>query len=291
MATEITPTKIKALISDPKNRIELHELVHKETERLHELIVNMNPNNEGEAAKKAKDWIEKIEVESKTLRDLFAYGCYFGTDEQANIWLRSLNRLGNLVHMNGLTVMVNLQLYPAMLALYTGGVSAVAAGNGASLKSLLTASYQEPHSESGLLVSRTHGWLIDTSQANTILERERRKTPLSDHDHDVIASNYPDTLIVKDNFALEYDRWEVLLAMIVAHHLKDRPSGPWAPVGRFAWRRGSNGISGLDITLEEIEERQLDWPPLRVSLFNGSIEDAKTSHEHVKNFAEKVSFF
>lgn len=291
MATEITPAKIKSLISDPKNRIELHELVHKETERLHDLIANMNPNNNGEAAKKAKSWMEQIEVESKTLQELFAYGCYFGTDEQANIWSRSLNRLGSLVHMNGLTAMVNLQLYPAMLVLYTGGVSAVAAGNGASLKALLTASYQEPHNESGLLVSRTNSWLIDANQANAILELDRRKTPLSDHVHDVIASNYPDTLIVKDNFAVEYDRWEVLIGMTVAHHLKDRPSGPWAPVGRFAWRRSSNGKSGLEITLEEIDEQKLDWPPLKASLFSGSVEDAKSAHEHVTSIAGRVSFF
>lgn len=291
MAAELTPAKIKTLISDPKHRIELHDRVHEETERLYALVSGMNPHNDGDATEKAKAWIEKIENESKTLRQLFAYGCYFGTEDQSRIWTRSLNRLGSLVHMNGLTVMVNLQLYPAMLVLYTGGVAAVAAGNAPSLRALLSAAYQEPHQGSGLLVERTNGWLLDGNQGNAVLGLERRKTPLSDHVHDIIAEDFPETLIVKDDFALEYDRWDVLLCMVVAHDRKEKESGQWAPVGRFAWRRETNGKAGLDVLHEEIQANQQSWPPLTVGLFNASVKDAQEAHEFVKSMAQRVSFF
>ena len=291
MATQLTTTKIKTLISDPKYRIELHDRVHEETERLYALVNEMNPSNDGEAVKKAKAWMEKIEAESKTLRQLFAYGCYFGTEDQAGIWTRSLNRLGGLVHTNGLRAMISLQLYPAMLTFYSGGVAAVAAGNAPNLHALLSAVYKEPHLGSGLLAERTNGWLLDANEGNAILGLERRKTPLSDHVHDIIAANFPDTLIVEENFALEYDRWEVLLSMVVAFDRKKQESGQWAPVGRFAWRREPNGKDGLGILLQEIESHQQNWPPLTVGLFGSSIKEAKEAHECVKGLAQRVSFF
>lgn len=291
MSAELTSAKIKTLISDPKHRIELHERVHEETEKLFALVGSMNPQNDGNATEKARAWIEKIETESKTLRQLFAYGCYFGTDEQSRIWTRSLNRLSSLVHMNGLTVMLNLQLYPAMLVLYTGGVAAMAAGNASNLKALLSTTYQEQHRESDLLVERANGWLLDGNQGNAVLGLERRKTPLSDHVHDVITENFPQTLVVKDNFALEYDRWDVLLCMTVAHNRLKQESGQWAPVGRFAWRSETNGKTGLDIIFEEIETHQKEWPPLTAGLFNASLEDAQAAHELVKGMAQRISFF
>lgn len=291
MAETLTPEKIKDLLSDPKNRIELHDLVHQETEKLYKFISDMSVHNNGETAKKAKEWMGRVEEESKTLRSIFAYGCYFGTADQSYIWTRSLNRLGGVPHMNGLRIMLDLQLYPAMLIFYAGGISAIASGNNVSLKALFAATYTEPHHDSILLATKAHGWLLDQSEGNLILGMERRHTPLSDHVHDVVFADYPPSLIVKDNFSLEYDRWEVLLGMVVAHHLKDRTSGPWAPVGRFAWRRDDTGRTGLDIIAEEVELRKQNWPPLAAELFDGSVDNAKEAHKFVASVADRVAFF
>lgn len=288
---KLTPAKIKALIIDPKKRIELHDAVHKETEQLYKLLSSIDTQDSNQATEAVKAWMEKVEQESHRLRQLFIYGCYFGTDDQAYIWTRSLNRLGSLVHGNGPRNLIDLQLYPAMLALYTGGISAIAAGNGASLKALFSTKYQQPYHEPGLLARKTHGWLLDTNFANQVLELERRKTPLSDHVYELLATDYPETLIVKDDFARHYDRWEVILGMVVAHHLESKESGRWAPVGRFAWRSVGNGRDGLGVVFDEIELQQSDWPPLIVGLFNGSVKDAKGAHAYVKDVASKVNFF
>ena len=290
MADQLTPEKIKKLISDPKNKIQLHDLVHKETERIYKLVQGMSPNNREDAAKHAKGWMEQIEKETKTLRDIFAYGCYFGSEELAYIWTKSLNRLGTLAHTNGLDVMIKLQLYPAMLVLYAGGVSATAVGNAVNLKALFDAAYKDPHHDPGLLAYKTNGWLLDQNLANQILELERRKTPLSDHVFEVIEAGFPESLVVKDDFPLEYDKWEVILGMVVSHHLKDRSSGPWAPVGRFVWRHEDNGQTGLKVVLEDIEVGKNNWPPLTVQLFNGSLDDAKEAHKHISSIASERFF-
>lgn len=291
MTTELTAERIKKLLSDQSYRIELHELVHNETEELYKLVCDMKPHAEGDATKHVRDWMELVEEKTKTLRMLFAYGCYFGTEDHAYLWNRTLNRLGSIVHDNGLQAMVNLQLYPAMLVLYAGGVSAVASNNGVSLHALLSAKYKKKYGESDLLVCETHGWLLDGSVANQILELGRRHTPLSDHVHDILAADYPESLIVKDDFEDEYDRWEVLLGMVVAHRYKTRQSGPWAPVGRFGWRNKRSDNSGLEVTIRDIELKQAKWPPVAAGLFDGSVDDAKEAHEIVKNVAKSVGFF
>lgn len=291
MADTLTPTKIKKLISDPKHRIELHEILHEETERVRALIIDMDPHANTDTAKAAKAWMERVENETKTLRDLFSYGCYFGTEDHAYLWTKSLNRLATVPHSNGRQVMINLQLYPAMLVLYAGGVSAIAQGNLYSLRALLSSRCQLPHESETLLITQSHGWLIDQNVANTVLELERHHTPLSDRVHDVISATYPQELLVSDDFSNEYDRWEVTLCMAVAHHNLTVNNHEWAPVGRFAWRRQANGNPVIETIGAEIERSQSKWPPLTVHLFGGSKDSAVNAYELVKKQARHVSFF
>lgn len=290
MTDTLTPAKIKKLLSDPKNRIELHDVVHKETERIYSLIKNMDPHDKVDATVKAKAWMEKMEEETKTLRDLFSYGCYFGSEDQAYLWTKSLNRLGNLPHSDGLQVMINLQLYAAMLVMYAGGVSAIAANNLDSLKALLTPRYQLPHRGQAPLITQTHGWLLDQNVANAVLGLERHHTPMSDRVHDIISATYPEELLVTDEFAQEYDRWEIILCMAIAHHNITVEEHEWAPVGRFAWRRQNNGNAVIEIIESEIERTQADWPPLKIKLFGGSKDSALNACQLVKKQARHISF-
>lgn len=291
MADTLTPAKIKKFIGDPKNRIELHDIVHEETERIRALIVDMDLHANTDTAKAAKAWMERMEDETKTLRGLFSYGCYFGTEDYAYLWTKSLNRLGTVPHSNGNQVMLDLQLYPAMLVLYAGGISAMAARNLYSLKSLLSSRYQLPHRGEAPLITQSHGWLIDQSVANAVLELERHHTPLSDRVHDVIATTYPQELLVSDDFSQGYDRWEIILCMTAAHYNITVDEREWAPVGRFAWRRQANGNAVIETIGAEIERDQSAWPPLTVQLFDGSKESALNAYQLVKKQAQHISFF
>lgn len=290
MANTHDPAKIKKLISDPKNRIELHDLVHQETEKLYELISGMSVNKSGEAKEAASAFMKQVEDESKTLREIFAYGCFFGTEEQAYIWTKSLNRLGKVPHNNGLRVMLNLQLYPAMLVLYSGGLSATVADNAPSLKALLTSTTSEPHEKPRMLAYKANCWLLDANVANEVLGLERRKTPISDHVHDVLKATFPKSLTGSDSFSLDFDKWEVILGMSVAHNLKETRPTSWAPVGRFSWRHEDSGATGLSVIEDEINSQHTNWSPFKTGLFGSKLEDVKEAHKFVVDIADQVGF-
>ena len=291
MANTLTPTKIKELISDPKNKIKLHELVDAETEKLYSLISNFEMHSQDNIAieEQARLWMKKIETESEILRKIFAYGCYFGVEEQKYAWTRALSRLGGVPHTNGRTVLLELQLYPALLVFFTGGISSVSAKNSVSLGSVFNAKYHRPYREPNLLALDAHGFLLSRDIANQILGL-KKKTPLSDHVHDILKDSYPKSLVGEDNFSAEFNRWELILAMFVAHSLKDRPSGPWAPIGRFGWQGRMEGEDILKLMEKEIKQEQSPTSLLVRDLLNGSVEDVLKPLEVVGSMATQFDW-
>lgn len=281
MTTETIDEKIKELIAKPENRIKIHDLVHEETEKLRALTATMElPAQNGAAVAALKVWIKEIEKESEILVKLFAYGCYFGSEDQAYLWKKSVERLAGKQDVDSLKG--KMQLYPLMLALYAGGISSVAAGKSANLKSLLTSQiYYEYHKLSDPLVYVVNGWLISTDQANQLFETGNHKTPLSDQVYDVLKELYPKSLLSEDELEKTFDRWDIMLCMTVAFHTMDGTGSNWTPTGRFSW----NNKSQLDAIKLELTTEKSSWPLIRLGMFNSDINEAEAALEVVKNTA------
>jgi hypothetical protein len=278
MTTEITDAKIKDLIAKPENRIELHDLVDKETEKLLEAIQAFNLLQGQETLAAAKTWIKEIEEKSSTLIKIFAYGCYFGMPEHSYLWQKSLERLAGNRPIDGL--LHKLQLYPVMLVLYAGGLSAIAAKNSANLKSLLSSRISYEHHDNTLILGYdVNGWLLN-EHGNQIFGTER-KIPTSDHVLDVLKEAYPQSLLRDSSLEATFDKWEVLSCMAVAFDTKDEHGNQWAPTGRFSWTRNGQ----LDAVKAEIESEKSAWQLIELGMFNKDVEEALAALEFVRQVA------
>lgn len=284
MATEITDDEIKDLIAKPENRIKLHDLLHEETEKLFAVIDRLEiPAGSGEDVIAAsREWIAKAGEAAANLMKIFAYGCYFGTDAQAYLWPKTLERLAT--PHNSTEFQRKLELYPIMLIMYAGGMSAIAAHNYSSVRSLLSSQVaSEYSSEKGPLAYMVNGWLIDQQTANVILELSSR-TPISEQVFKTIAKVLPPSLISEPDLSTAFNDWDILLSMTVAHHTsREEAHRLWVPVGRFAWHRDSFSNIQRQLDLEGA-----DWPILSIGMFDRDLNKAKEALKATQEAAKGV---
>jgi hypothetical protein len=278
----------KTFLTDNKHRINLHQLLHEETEKVYGLIEGYQ-TRASEPIEAAKEWFRKVETAEKDLCQMLFYGCYFGSTAQSGLWEKTLDRLATVPHVDGIGLLVEAQLYPALLAFYSAGIASLEANNTQALRALFSANTSKPHNKPKPLSTEVHCWIIGTDEANIILDTQNKKTPLSDHLAALLAEDFPKSLIGKYGFDMAFDRWETLVSMFVAHTLKDRQSGAWAPIGRFSWRAEAYGQNGLGVLESEIEKFKNKWPPIIAGLFPNH-EVAKEALDFVKQLASRFNF-
>lgn len=285
----LKPSDIQKLLSDPKYRIELHALVHKETEKVYKSIEALTVQTQDVEAT-AKKAIEDFETVTKNLRMIMAYGCYFGTKDQAYLWSGSLTRLSSMPQIGGSTFLLTLQLYPALLVMYASGLAALAAKNEVNLKTVFEVQSSSAARDAHPLVLEANCTMLGDA-GNQLLGYERRKTPLSDHLFELLEATLPKELSFGQDFAQLFDSWEILVGMMVADQLKDRPFSNWAPVGRFSWRNEYSESTALKQVKKEVEEEKPTWPPFTAGLFGGSPIRLREAFSVVETIAKRVGFF
>lgn len=282
---ELSDVRIKKLLSDPKYRIELHDLVHDETDKVYRLIEKSKVSGftNDNILKSARGQIDEFEAGSKNLIRIMAYGGYFGLDGQTNLWTHAMDQLANIPHNDGSTFLLHLRLYPAILALYSDGLTSLASKRYYNLGPLLQTQERKITQATIPLIVEANCTLLNAQQANTIFEnKENRYTPLSDHLHDLLADSLPKGIIFNNDFDSLFDKFEVIIAMAVADYTRDKPMGPWAPLGRFAWRNHHIENEVLGQIKAEVTEAGDNWELLKVGLFGGSLARAKAALSYVE---------
>ena len=288
MTKENNSLDIQKLLSDPKYRLELHKLVQKETDSVYEIIEKSGTQTQN-VADTAKKNIAAFEAKSKNLLSMVAYGGYFGTDEQAQLWTSALNRLGTLPHSAGSTILIDLQAYPALLIVYALGIASTAGKIGYNLRALFAANLKRLGHDDQPLISRIHSGLLGMS-ANAVLDLKDRHTPLSDHLYELMRDQLPKEIWFGQDIEDLFDSWEILLAMLIADIQHEQQSGIWAPIGRFGWRSGHTGKSSIQKIESELAEEADDWFPIKAGLFDSSLLRARKALSVVKGLADRAFF-
>ncbi len=136
--TAVAVARLKLYMPNPVHRIQLHDLIIGETERLVEEISVLPVST-------LDDWngyaqrVRIYEELTARLAALLATGAYFAETETHNeIWERSVTLLAHReVHDSGKIRLIELQHYPTLLALYAVAIGAVAANRIDSIARIL----------------------------------------------------------------------------------------------------------------------------------------------------------
>ena len=188
--------------------------------------------------------MELYERAMSTLMALLANGAFFSDRvEHDRLWVRCTELLATRTQEQaGLTVLVDMQQYPTLLALYALALGALAADRVDSIARALTGiTVQEGSEPMPVAVAAASLHVLKRDTVKRSLDGfERRKTPISDHLCDLMGPVMSG--MVGDQQRLEdlFDEVEYLLGVAYAAHglgpgrLVERPGGPPTPTASRA---------------------------------------------------------
>lgn len=272
---------VKRYITNRRHRIQLHDLVMGESERVHEAISAEHfPIDTVFNSEELVERLTKYEDLTKTLQAILVTGCYWGEEEHTEVWAQSLQRVANPPEANVnrfYEVWKNLRLYPALILVYAGGMAAIAKGNYSTFAALLTEPTVEEYGQRRRLVEMVYTWRVLESRIakQHIPGLENHHTPLSDHLFGLMRNPLRAYLLDDSSYTRAFDRFEYLYGLVHADFYSQERDRVWGPVGNFGWRYarlGSNDYSTMTEIKDEVSSLGENWPPLTAGLFGGSPE-------------------
>jgi hypothetical protein len=251
ISSRVAVARMKRYLADPQQRINLHDLLSAETERVHFDVrtSRFSTNDNHLTPERVVERLRAYEAGTQTLVAMLACGGYWATDE------RQFRRIGATVKRladdptpkEGFTIWINLQLYPALLALYATGVTAVASGNYGFLCHIfeLKISRQRDRPEQNVAEILTTLEAMDRSHQQQFLPgRQREFTPLNNYLFEALRLSIRDYIPDDNGYDRAFDAFEYLLGLAYGNattseaQLKEAVSDFYirGPVGRFLWR-------------------------------------------------------
>ena len=270
-------SRLKKFIVDDRCRIQLNELMKNETEKLLEYIsaIDSAPRVESDDSPYIQ-LVTDLQEHTSTLRDFMITGCYYGEMKHAQIWRKYFEQIVNPVGAN----MFTLKRYPALILLYSGGLSALSAKKYHTLKSLLIETKYIIDQERFPLVLWLSPWdIMEESNIRSGLPKQQNKiTPVSNHLFELLRE--PMTSIMLDSDYNEYfDRFEYFFALVRTDMAERTGRGGNVAIGRFAYkhlvRSGGDRIykSGVVRDIEsEVQNLGNNWDPLQADFFDGDVK-------------------
>lgn len=288
ISAKVAVARMKRYLVAPGQRINLHDLVSSETERVHAAIASDRFSaNDQISPEIALRRLRAYEAELHVLLPILACSGYWAPEANFPVLCRAVKRIADdFADKNGLNVWLSLRKYPALLILYATGIAAVASGNYSLLKHLFALRIktdkhrpEEPITEpfSPLRV------LAKDLQKQLLPGRDRDFTPLNNHVFDVLRDPLRDYLPDDTAYDEAFDWFEYLIGLVhcdmtatpeeIERVRSDPPNGYiWGPVGRFLWNQRSSdtGIQTRTRTEATGHEPEIVTAALRAGFFGSS---------------------
>ena len=283
LSTAMAVQTLKKYLVDDRYRIQLHDLMVEQTNRLRQALFDpqftVSPSlaTNDDVSKELLRRVTLYEGLAEPLQTLLVTGCYWGTPTHNAAWVRCIEQVAVLPKHNGSYGVLwrDLQRYPATLLLYTGGLATLAANHYDALAALLVQpsildnnSFEQRPAVLTLaahtVLSQDHGQLLPNM--------ERHYTPTSDRLFPIVRTLLHELVPDDQQFTILFDRFEYLFGLIHADVQQQITNHFWGPSGQFGWRyRHTTDKGPSAIIATEIEAAGQKWPPLQAGLFRGDL--------------------
>lgn len=288
---------VKHFISEPKYRVQLDDLLGTETDALLGKIGNAELSVHGRWD--PREFTTRVAIYERTTerlaRTLGILGRWGDGSELCDVLnILSFTHRSLLEPRSGMTIWLNLRLYPVILLVATYGVALTRSERWSSIHRLLSASIGGDTQKPTRVVDdlNVSSWEANDNRIWQSLEGvDQQKTPLSDHVCRVLDSWKTSHMGLVPSFEQLFDLWDVLASLVFAERFSvtdatnhDTNDGMhrWTPLGRVGWRTQSR----LQ-TLYRVQH-ELSTPLLRAGFFNGNRDDLT---EAVHNIAVTANRF
>ena len=290
--TVLTLHRYKDLLVEERHRIRLHDALVGEFQALRDRLGEEHFPIRNAHNLSVEDYlarVERYETLAGPLLAIMAAGGYWGDSEHVRLLGRCLARIAD-PHgdRSGVTALINLRLYPAVLLAYGCGIGAVLSGRYDTLaKILVFTRTRKDNTQAPLVRALAHNDVISGDFLQKRPELERHKTPTSDHLFAILKDPLSTLAIDEVEYQRAFDRFEYLYALVHGDlYEKEGSLGRiWGPIGCFLWRQGV-----LEEVGQEIAEQGNEWPPLKAGLFGGSVERAKKVQEQINGIVHRNGY-
>lgn len=273
-----TIEKLKKLISEPSHALNLHELVTPIANNARAALES--PDLVNYSVQPTKDeLVRRVSSANRAtsiLEHVLAVGCHWANDEQSKAFAKAVSRVALVPNPVGTfyEAWESVARYPALRALYAGGVAACSNEAFGVLHRLMIdtkSRVRASEPESPLLLVLHHGAAFAQSYWKWLPGMERHYVPVSDYLEESLRPAFREISSGDEEIALQFDRFEFFQALVYGD-LKSHEStfGFWAPLGSFMWRRREL----FETVRQEIEQAGAAWKPLQVGFFAGSQQRA-----------------
>jgi len=275
MSIKSAVATVKRYLSEPRHRIRLHDLIHEETERVYRELASERFNTQVPQVTKEmfQHRMHEYEAVVERLLAMLVALSYHDTGENAYLLTRCIGRLVQLPRRDGNTLLVELQLYPALLLTYASGISALAVEHFHHLAAvLIKPQYRRRPDEKVPAIETLNVRIFREKRWIPRQNAEREYTPDSNYLFEFLRPVLHEYLPDDSRYEEVFEIFEYLLALTY----RDLVDESWAPIGRFGWRYGRWPEDWESSPIFEFAQAGLkqgpDWGLLKAGFFEGSLE-------------------
>lgn len=291
LSTKMSVETVKRYIPRKDDFIKLHDFVMRIGD---ELASNLNGLNFPFQIKREefndlfKRQIRQYEAVTSIPLATIITGCYWGTSDHHDIWIKLLERTMNARRSDaGMVPLIGLRLYPSLLLMFGAGIAAIAANRLDTLYAILSKPniWLQDDQPKVPAISALHLWEVLNHDAMLLFFTNQRYTPASDHLFGVLREPFREIIPNDSEFEQIFDRFDYYAGLQFLH----LSNGP-APIGRYGWRHRGRPTWIIQIVQSEYEKVGGNWPPLKAGLFGGdpqrfhklksAIDDQLTQFRH-----------
>jgi hypothetical protein len=248
MTIEAKIAMIKQYISDPKNRIKLHDFVMERTEEIYKDLNSEKFNLKEEVNETTfQKRMENYEIVTIPLIKVLLPIAYYDKGKNSYLLTKVINRIANSERRSSNYAWSNLQKYPSLLLLYSLGLGALSSNNFNNLAAILRETKIRNGGEKNNLINEVNpSAVFYTNGFANLIKRPKPNefTPANNYLFDIIRPLLKEYIPDDSEYEDLFDKFEYLLSLnyidLNNPDLTNLEEGDnvWAPVGRFGWRYG-----------------------------------------------------
>jgi len=273
VSRQIAVANLKRYLQDAKP-IRVFDLIGRETERVKREMASdfFDPYENRYTGPIIVSRIQRYEALMESLIALFATGVYWGDPIHNAMWVQNLEYLADPVATQGNDSWINLARYPALLSLYAGGITALAANKIEVFADLLT---KTTIRERGLSdgVAATYlvpGHVITPDAARWLPGTSGSSVSASLHLRNSLREPLRELIPNDQNYIRLFHEFEYLAALVGADLTEKEGNGSGGFFGCFIWHGDYRKIYA-DLRGRATAAGN-NWPFLKAGLFSGTLD-------------------
>ena len=275
----------KRFVTDHERRIDLHDLVESQVDRLFHSLLTFMPDVDA-TTEEIEPLVAFQESSAEPLARMFGvlgrWGDSTGHDSVVDALVTVWSRCGKTE-----PAVAYLRYYPAVLLLWAYGIGLAISKRWHDLHSLLSQTVDDGYGNPKRFVHMVSEWFLEGYRNNLwkcLPGLQDHHAPVSDHLYSVLNDWRDSFAAVLPNFEGMHDTWEILFALINYEPAADeRERSGWAPVGRNGWRHQTRAR-----LLARISEGDLCSDLVAAGLAGGSRDQLAANVERYAKFVAQL---